>query len=61
MKKKIYRIVVFITLVMFIGGSMFQSNSIVDAATNFTFNGSMSKEVLRSYASRAVTSWIVLE
>ena len=24
------------------------------AATNFTFNGSMSKEVLRNYASRAV-------
>ena len=33
----------------------------VSAATNFTFNGSMSKEVLRNYASRAVTSWLVLE
>lgn len=61
MKKKIYRIIVFVTLVLLIGGSMFQSNGSVDAATNFTFNGSMSKEVLRSYASRAVTSWIVLE
>lgn len=28
---------------------------------NFTFKGSMSREVLRNYASRAVTSWIVLE
>ncbi|MHB1452673.1 MAG: hypothetical protein ACYCYM_01790 [Saccharofermentanales bacterium] len=40
---------------------MFQSDRSVNAATNFTFNGSMSKEVLRNYASRAVTSWIVLE
>ncbi len=35
----------------------------VSAVTDntFTFNGTMSKEVLRNYASRAVTSWIVLE
>jgi hypothetical protein len=28
--------------------------------TDFTFNGSMSKDVLRAYASRSVTSWLLM-
>ena len=48
------------TMIMMLTAYM-PSTQIIAAGKSFTFKGSMTKEVLRNYASRAVTSWIVLE
>ena len=50
-----------LVLLMILGCGADRDRTVSSANKSFTFNGSMSKEVLRNYASRAVTSWIVLE